>query len=397
MRKIAILAIALASLASCKKDNTTTTTTTSTTHTITPTGGTYTSLHSFNDTLGASPAGDLILYNGLLYGTTPGDGVNIFGNIFSITTAGAYVDMHEFASNGNNGSDPVGDLTAYNNLLYGMTHQGGTGGGGVIYSINPANNTLTVLSNFASGNNNGYYPEAGFVVSGTGILYGTTTSGGVNGNGNIFSFNTAGNVYTDLYDFDQAAGGGIVPDAALVLSASGTVLYGTTNLGGPDNAGIVFSVNTDGTGFKTLVNFGGARGQNPQGSLLLSGSTLYGMTSYGGNNADSAGTIFSVNTDGTSFATLLNFNLTNGSSPTGALALNGSTLYGMTAGGGSIGGVLFSIGTTGGSYTNLVNFGVNNISGAFPHGSVLYDNGVLYGMTYSGGKYSWGTIFSYKL
>jgi uncharacterized repeat protein (TIGR03803 family) len=396
MRKLAVLALALASLASCKKDNTTTTTSPITTPTVTPTGGTYTTMHIFNDTLGAFPANDLIMYNSLLYGTTPGDGVNIFGNIFSITTAGAYVDMYEFASNGINGSDPVGDLTAYNNVLYGMTHQGGTGGGGVIYSINPTTKALTVLSNFGSGNNNGFYPEAGLIVSGTGIMYGTTTSGGMFGNGNIFSFNPSGNVYTDLYDFDQALGGGIVPNASLVLSASGTVLYGTASLGGPDNEGVVFSVNTNGTGFTTLVNFGGARGQNPDGSLLLVGSTLYGMSNAGGNNVDSVGTIYSVNTDGTGFATLLDFNGTNGANPYGALIANSGTLYGLATGGGTIGGVLFSIGTNGSGYTNLVNFGVNNVIGASPHGSLLLSNNVLYGMTLSGGK-GYGTVFSYKL
>jgi uncharacterized repeat protein (TIGR03803 family) len=46
--------------------------------------------------------------------------------------------------------------------------------------------------------------------------------------------------------------------------------------------------------FTTLYNFDGTHGSEPYGSLILSGSTLYGMTYGGGANSD--GTIFSLNT-----------------------------------------------------------------------------------------------------
>jgi len=397
MRKLAVLAFALASLASCKKDTTTTAPITPvTTPTVTPSGGTYTTMHNFNDTLGGNPTGDLVLYNGLLYGVTQSDGLNYFGNIFSISTSGSYTNLYTFTGiNSPTGSGPVGDLLVYNNLLYGMAEQGGTGNGGVIFTINPTTHAYTVVANFGTGSNNGNYPESGLIVSSTGIMYGTTESGGTTGNGNVFSFNPAGNVYTDLHDF--SLGGGINPISSLTLSASGTVLYGTTTLGGPDNGGTVYAVNTDGTGFTTLVNFGGIKGESADGRLLLIGNTLYGMNNQGGNNADSMGTIYSVNTDGSGFATLLSFNLTNGANPCGALIVNGSTLYGLATGGGTIGGTLFSIGTGGSGMDVLVNFGVNTITGSFPHGSLLLDSGVLYGMTDGGGKYSYGTIFSYKL
>ena len=42
----------------------------------------------------------------------------------------------------------------------------------------------------------------------------------------------------------------------------------------------------------TLSAFDWTHGANPQGSLILNGSTLYGMTEFGGDNGD--GTIFSV-------------------------------------------------------------------------------------------------------
>ena len=48
-------------------------------------------------------------------------------------------------------------------------------------------------------------------------------------------------------------------------------------------------------------------GAYPLGSLTLSGSTFYGMTSGIGDYADSSGTIFKVNTDGTGYQMLYNF------------------------------------------------------------------------------------------
>ena len=55
----------------------------------------------------------------------------------------------------------------------------------------------------------------------------------------------------------------------------------------------------------------------PWGSLTLSGSTLYGMTEYGGANKE--GTIFSVPVTGGTPTILFSFDGTNGSHPRGGL------------------------------------------------------------------------------
>ena len=52
------------------------------------------------------------------------------------------------------------------------------------------------------------------------------------------------------------------------------------------------------------------------------------MTTHGGANGD--GTIFSIPVTGGTPTTLLSFNGTNGAYPEGSLTLSGSTLYGMT-------------------------------------------------------------------
>jgi uncharacterized repeat protein (TIGR03803 family) len=129
---------------------------------------------------------------------------------------------------------------------------------------------------------------------------------------------------------------------------SGNTLYGTTYQGGSGRGssgkGTVFAVNTNGTGFTVLHSFtGSSDGANPYGGLILSGNTLYGMANLGGSRG--MGTVFAVNTDGTGFTNLYNFNGSrDGANPYGGLILSGNTLYGTAYGGGSSGyGTVFSL------------------------------------------------------
>ena len=77
------------------------------------------------------------------------------------------------------------------------------------------------------------------------------------------------------------------------------------------------------------------------------------MTANGGVNGD--GTVFSIPVTGGTPTILVSFNGTNGADPYGSLTLSaGSTLYGMTYGGGADGdGTVFSIPVTGGTPTTL--------------------------------------------
>ena len=78
------------------------------------------------------------------------------------------------------------------------------------------------------------------------------------------------------------------------LTLSGSTLYGMTAGGGSNNFGTAFQMNTNGTDFTLLHTFtgGGSDGSFPYGSLTLDGSTLYGMTGFGGVN--NLGTVFSI-------------------------------------------------------------------------------------------------------
>jgi uncharacterized repeat protein (TIGR03803 family) len=105
----------------------------------------------------------------------------------------------------------------------------------------------------------------------------------------------------------------------------GGVADGSKLVSGP---GTVFKLNTDGTGFVKLYTFTNTfDGVNPKAGLALSGSTLYGTASAGGNGQ--AGTVFRLDTSGTSFTTLHTFPFQQGT-PLGNVIAIGNTVYGTT-------------------------------------------------------------------
>ena len=104
--------------------------------------------------------------------------------------------------------------------------------------------------------------------------------------------------YQVLYSFTGGTADGANPDAGLTLV--GSTLYGTTTSGGTRQRrhGLLDQY-AIGSGYQVLHSFSDGRdGANPSG-LTLVGSTLYGTTDEGGSDGD--GTVFSINTDGSDY------------------------------------------------------------------------------------------------
>jgi uncharacterized repeat protein (TIGR03803 family) len=269
---------------------------------------------------------------------------------------------------------------------------------------------LTTLHSFSSNGSNGTngdgsFPVDGLVLAGK-TLYGTAMNGGSFGGGTLFAINTDGTGFTTLYSFQNSAGSGInfggsLPHGELILS--GNTLYGTTTAGGNSGYGTVFAINTDGTDFNVLVNFDYYSGYDSVSALILSGNTLYGEASGGGAGA---GTVFAVNTDGTGFRDLYDFPFSNGDSgyalnglsPNAALVLSGNTLYGTAQSGGSYGnhgnGTVFAINTNGSGFSVLHNFAGDPSDGSNPAAGLSLLGNTLYGTTEHGGLYNAGGVFA---
>ncbi|MBI3839217.1 MAG: hypothetical protein HY288_14955, partial [Planctomycetia bacterium] len=198
----------------------------------------------------------------------------------------------------------------------------------------PARAGYQVIHTFTGGTSDGAHPLGSLIQSGS-TLYGTTRDGGSSDYGTIFQVGTDGSGFSLLHNFTGGSSDGAIPAADLIRS--GSTLYGTTAGGGhsgspPNTGGTIFRVGTDGSGFSLLHSFTGVDGETVQGSLIQSGSTLYGMAVYGGSNG--RGTIFKVGTDGSAFSLLHSFTggSGDGGTPYGSLFQSGSILYGMTSG-----------------------------------------------------------------
>ena len=349
----------------------------------------FTILHSFNDTAGGNPWGNLTLLQNKFYGMAYQGGAHGQGCIFSVDTNGSgYKDLLDF--NGANGANPKGSLIISGHTMYGMTSAGGSNNEGCVFSIDTNASRYTDLLDFNGVNGN--QPWGSLTLAGN-KLYGMTSAGGTRLDGNVFTIDTNGGGYKDLLDFNDTNGGS--PFGSLLLN--GRKLYGMTYKGGIHDSGCVFSIDTNTGGgvgsYKDLYNFTNTKGYYPHGDLILSGEKLYGMTWIGGANDN--GVIFSLDTNGgNSYKDIVDFNYnTSGSQPQGSLTLSGGALYGMTFDGGvSHDGVLFSVDTNGNRFRDLFNF--NNPQGDLAYGTLVFSGPKVYGMTSAGGAYSDGVIFA---
>ncbi len=303
--------------------------------------------------------------------------------------------VHSFSGSATDGASPRAGMVLSGATLYGTTNGGGTAGLGVVYSVGTDGSGFTILRSFGSTAGDGIQPWNTLILSGS-TLYGTTRAGGPNSFGTIFKIDTNGENYAILHGFaGGTTDGGYPIFGALVLS--GSCLYGMTSAGGTSDQGTIYKYDLSGGTFTLLRSFAGGNsdGSMPEGGLVLVGSTLYGMT-YAGGSVNNAGTVFKIDTDGNNYGILHAFasGENDGGWPHGSLIVDGSTLYGMTSQGGPTNmGTLFAMGIDGSWFALRHYFSGGNTDGKFPYGTPVLSGGKLYGMTVNGGTSDRGTIF----
>ena len=173
---------------------------------ITP-AGTLTTLYSFcaqtNCADGSIPYAGLVQgTDGNFYGTTT-QGAGTYGNggtVFKISPQSPYTltTLYSFCSQPNctDGDDPIAGLVqASDGNFYGTTQQGGgtdcannPNHCGTVFQITPSG-TLTTLYRFDSSD--GKWPIAGLLQASDGNFYGTTYTGGAQGDGTVFKLSGA--------------------------------------------------------------------------------------------------------------------------------------------------------------------------------------------------------------
>jgi uncharacterized repeat protein (TIGR03803 family) len=197
--------------------------------------------------------------------------------------------------------------------------------------------------------------------------------------------NLDGSDYQILHTFPFTPGGtNYFPDS---VTPVGNTLYGLTTGFLPSDPNQLFKVNTDGTGFAVLHEFDASF--YPNEGIVLSGSTFYGTDRDSG--------VFKINIDGSGHQVIHDFQggPLDGFYPDGTVTLVGSTLYGTTRGGGAFDlGILYKMNLDGTGFEILHSFGASPTDGIGPYEEVVIAGSTIYGTTMSGGEFGSGTIFA---
>jgi uncharacterized repeat protein (TIGR03803 family) len=262
-------------------------------------GWNYSVLYSFTDcTLACYPHGALTLDEaGNLYGAAQDGGANNNGTIFQLAQLDGSWSLNVLYSFGPNnsgdGSNPNG-VVYFKGALYGTTSYGGKQNGGTVFSVTPNSDggwSEAVLHSFAENDVDGNNPMGGVTLDAKGNIYGMTSEGGPNQAGTVFELvKSQGGAWKERILHSFSVTDGDMPwYGSLIFDRKGN-LYGTTSVGGSGSYGTVFELapGTNGWTENVLHNFsGGEDGASPDAGVVMdSMGRLYGTTIEGGGRGD---------------------------------------------------------------------------------------------------------------
>ena len=307
--------------------------------------------------------------------------------------------------------DSAGNL--YGTSLYGgsTTACGGYGCGTVFQlALKSGHWGESVLYNFADFTSyaGAYGP---LVLDSSGNIYGIGTFAYYNDGeyygGELFQVLDNAGAYTGsaLHNFVGGNDDGAQPNPGLVRDSAGN-LYGSTQVGGDlNNNGVVFQFSHDGDGnwTETLIyEFGQGKSSCPVGAMAIDkAGNLYGTTACGG--AYGVGSVYRLSlAEGVwTIESLYDFtpDVMCYSPEPGGLAMDAAgNLYVSTQYDGSYGvGMIFKLTPTVGYWKfSLIHSFTGSTDGGYPTGGLVIDSsGSIYGTTYTGGLFQYGTVYKF--
>jgi uncharacterized repeat protein (TIGR03803 family) len=193
----------------------------------------------------ADPSGELVRdFAGNFYGVTAQGGANNLGAIYEVSPpvvpGGSWSEKVLYSFNGADGTLPAGRLLlGANGALFGTASSGGAGGAGEVFRLDPPTVpgdpwTETVLYAF-SGGRDGSSPENGVIADKLGRLFGAAAD-------TIFMLHPPvdGGVWKETVLHTFTGPDGFTATTPLTLSKK--VLYGTTSQAGAFGKGTVFQI-----------------------------------------------------------------------------------------------------------------------------------------------------------
>ncbi len=296
-------------------------------------------LVSFNGSNGQHPnAGLMAGANGDLFGTTENGGANLDGTVFEIQNTGtAAAPVYAIAPttlvsfNGSNGAFPLAWLIAdAKGDLFGTTDNGGANNDGTVFEIQNIGTVAapvyasapTTLVSF--NGSNGAAPYAGLIAGANGDLFGTTESGGANGDGTVFEITGAGFVdqWNNIGDWNLNAAADWSLGTAPTSTTAAEIETGSATISTTGAAGLL----TIDSGATLILDYGTTlavtNGLDNAGTWTLGGGDA---ATIGGSLANS-GALDIGATDISASTTVTAAALDN----TGGIYLQGATASGAT-------------------------------------------------------------------
>ena len=264
----------------------------------------YTVLHTFGGSQsdGKSPQANPVMIDNVLYGVTDQGGDNTMGVFFKVNADGTnYTIIRSFSNNVIDCYAPIGGLLEVNGLIYCMSVD-------KLFSLT-TDGEFTLIHTFGDIPNDAFGGSGGYLFNIGNIVYGLTGQGG-DGRGAIFKYDITNSEY--LVQFRFPDGTNPPREAFGQVAVSGNIIYGTTLRGGTDDLGTIFSLDFSNNDFNILYSFsGGAGGANPLSGVVFLDNHIYGTTYFGGTNdwGDyyEYGMIFGFNINNNDFNVIHNF------------------------------------------------------------------------------------------
>lgn len=351
-----------------------------------PTSNTLTTKIQFVFGTGAGSFGSLILHNGKYYGTNTIGGTNSSGAFFEWDPILNSISNRKYAGAGL-GNSPSSGFEIFNNKLYTTCREGDLSLNyrSTLVEWDVATNNITRKFIFGTGDGEMVRTKLLYHDS---KVYGTTTRGGTNFNGIIFSKDVNTGAYNQLYQFPNTSvlTSGIVYNP---LSVYNNKIYGVANIGGASQSGVgyIFEWDIATAVFTKKLDLSAATGFKVFGQLYLhTDNNFYGISQSGGTN--STGTIFKWNPTTNIYTTII----VAPQGATGGFVASGNLLYVPTlSGGGGFGSVYaFNIATSTGLSVANYNSNLGTAVGEFTS-----LNGILYTGTTNGSNLS-GNILAFN-
>ncbi len=219
----------------------------------------YANRHSFSTAGGANPFGSLFLKDEKFYGVTSIGGVNSSGVLFEWDPAtGSYGKKLDFSTVGY----PKGTLELNDGNFYGVGGENDPR----IFTWSPTSNLFSIKHVFTEYMFSWEHYNRGKPTALAGKIFGLMANGGPGGFGFIYQLDPVTNTYTNLMNFTSLSGG--IPYGSLTVFND--KLYGTTSDGGnSQGAGTVFEIGPLTKAFRKIADLNGTLGARPQGDLTV--------------------------------------------------------------------------------------------------------------------------------